>query len=127
MYRLIKLLTPISFLLIVIPGAKLSFPVWALITAPLLGLTGVEAILMAIGTWAAVIYLIVSAFKKLSSRRDRILQTICIGIFWVLMAYWANKFILYGDTRAWLQTVPFIILSIVCLYRCWLRPSTEPV
>ncbi len=109
-----KIPTIIFSLLLIIPGDKLSFPVFLIILLNLTG--GLLQILFSTFSITSIIYFIYSTYSKINNKVDDIVTITIIVIYFLLLLTQSNTIYYNGDTAVFISVFLFIISSIITLY-----------
>lgn len=113
MHIFFKILTIIFSLLIIIPRAKLSFPVGFFM---LLEITeGALGTLFGLSFLATILYLLISAISKYDNKVDD-LTTIAIVLFYYILLLTQTKAVYnHGYTEVFVSVLLFILVSLTTL------------
>ncbi|MET3129316.1 ABC-type multidrug transport system permease subunit [Arcicella rosea] len=114
MKRDYKIPTIIFSLLLIIPGDKLSFPVFLII---LLSFTdGLLQILFSLFSITSIIYLLNSKYSKFNNKADDIVTITIIVISFLLLLTQYNTIYYNGDIVVFISIFLFLAFSILTLY-----------
>lgn len=110
---LLRTLTLLTFLLIIIPGDKLSFPVGLMLIIPFLGIASFNDILLVILPLAAVIYSIITI--KRQSPKDLKINILTLIIFYAFLLFFTKNFIQYSNPLSLSTLILFLTISLTNL------------
>ncbi|MBB6003678.1 putative Tic20 family protein [Arcicella rosea] len=109
-----KIPTIIFSLLLIIPGDKISFPVFLIILLSFTG--GFLQILFSLFSITSIIYLIYSTYSKFNNKADSIVTITIILISFLLLLTQYNTLYYYGDIAVFISIFLFLAFSILTLY-----------
>lgn len=109
-----KIPTIIFSLLLIIPGDKISFPVFLIILLSFTG--GLLQILFSLFSITSIIYLIYSTYSKFNKKADSIVTITIIVISFLLLLTQYNTIYYNGDVAVFISMFLFITSSIITLY-----------
>jgi len=114
MKRDYKIPTIIFSLLLIIPGDKLSFPVFLIILLSFTG--GLLQILFSLFSITSIIYLLNSKYSKFNNKADDIVTITIIVISFLLLLTQYNTIYYNGDIVVFISIFLFLAFSILTLY-----------
>ncbi len=114
MKRDYKIPTIIFSLLLIIPGDKLSFPVFLIILLSFTG--GLLQILFSLFSITSIIYLLNSKYSKFNNKADDIVTITIIVISFLLLLTQYNTIYYNGDVAVFISIFLFLAFSILTLY-----------
>ena len=114
MKRDYKIPTIIFSLLLIIPGDKLSFPVFLIILLSFTG--GLLQILFSLFSITSIIYLLNSKYSKFNNKADDIVTITIIVISFLLLLTQYNTIYYNGDIVVFISIFLFLVFSILTLY-----------
>ncbi len=117
MNKFLKTLTLLTFLTVIIPGDKLSFPVGIALILPFLGITPAVGILLAVLPLIAITLICVTLFHRKPDPEDALVTLISVIVFWAYLLFFIKNFLAYSSSNTYLTLGAFIILSAACFTR----------
>ena len=107
----IKILTSISFLLVLMPNEKSELIICLGLIFWFIGLAGPWAILIGISVSIALLYLLVSAFKKSNTKNDCKYSILSLLALYVPIAMLFERIIMVGSLLAYISYITFLVIS----------------
>jgi hypothetical protein len=116
MYRFIKILTLLTFLIIIIPGDKLAIPVGLIIIMSVLGIAALEDLIIGLSLLITIAFAIVSIAKEIK-KLDQKINLLIILIFWAYLLQFTKQFIQHYDPISLSTLIIFLLFSTINLVK----------
>jgi len=114
----LKILSALSFLTIIIPGEKISFPMGSvLLLQPFLNVLPREMLFYTLPISILVIYLFVSGLWKFESLKDSIICLTALTGFLLFIGSYSRNFLLHYDFPSVLMLVLFLFFAAQLLVK----------
>ncbi|MDE3252710.1 MAG: hypothetical protein KGO92_07870 [Bacteroidota bacterium] len=115
--RFLKIATLLSFLMVVVPGGKVSFYVWMMPLMMLYEWRAGHYLLFGTGLLIAVsmCVLLIAVFKKQKSGTSPLLVSLATTVLLVFVITFLSAIRQYGGQTAWLRYLNFLFWSVLTL------------
>jgi hypothetical protein len=114
---LLRTLTLFTFLLVIIPGDKLAFPIGLIICMSVLGIAALEDFIIGLSLLITIAFAIVSIAKGIKPNLDLKLNLLIILIFWAYLLQYTKQFIQYYDPISLSTLFIFLLISTINLVK----------